>query len=139
MTGGPPDDAALASALARASRIYLTTWSRTGQAGTVPVWFMARDADLYVTTLRRSLKARRIAASGRVRVHVGSRDGPGFDGSAEWVDDRPDVERQIVAYYRKKHPIVGRLFMARLIARRLGTKESVLIRITPSSLTSPGR
>ena len=97
---------------------------------------MARQGDLYFTTLRRSLKARRIAGDGRVRIHVGSRDGPGFDGRAEWVDDRPDLEREIVAYYRRKHPLVGRFFMARLIARRLGTKDSVLIRIT---LTSPGR
>lgn len=136
MTGPPREDAALAAALATAGRIYLTTWSRTGKAGTVPVWFMARDGQLYFTTLRGSLKARRIAENGRVAVRVGSRGGPGFEARAEWVDDRPDVEREITGYYRRKHPLIGRFFMARLIARRLGTKESVLIRITP---TLPGR
>lgn len=138
MTGPPREDAAFASALATAGRIYLTTWSRTGTAGTVPVWFMARDGHLYFTTLRRSLKARRIAADGRIAVHVGSREGPGFEGRAECVDDRPDLEREIVAYYKRRHPLLGRLFMARLIARRLGTKESVLIRITPRDPGAPG-
>jgi len=143
VTGLPREDATLAAALARAGRIYLTTWSR-GKAGTVPVWFMARDGHLYFTTLRVSLKARRIAENGRVAVRVGSRDGPGFEGRAEWVDDRPDLEREITGYYKRKHPLLGRLFMARLIAKRLGTKESVLIRITPRGpeerpATSPGR
>jgi PPOX class probable F420-dependent enzyme len=119
--------------LARSKRIYLTTWSAAGKSGTVPVWFMVKDGYLYSTTVRTSLKARRIKTTGRVRVAVGSRRGPSFDGTAEWVDDRPDLEREVLDVYRRKYPIAVPLLMGRRIRRGLATKTSVLIRITPAT------
>ncbi len=111
--------------------MYLTTWSASGKSGTVPVWFMVKDGRLYFTTIRTSLKARRIKATGRVRVAVGAKHGPAFDGVAEWVDDRPDLEREILDVYRRKYPITVPLLMGRRIRRGLATKTSVLIRLTP--------
>jgi hypothetical protein len=96
---------------------------------------MVKDGHLYFTTLRTSLKARRIKATGRVRVAVGSRRGPSFDGTAEWVDDRPDLEREILEVYRRKYPIAVPLLMGRRIRKGLATKTSVLIRITPAART----
>lgn len=125
-------DAAAARALGTAKRMYLTTYSASGRAGTVPTWFMVTDGVLYFTTLRASLKARRIRATGRVRVALGAPDGPAFDGRAEWVDDRPDLEREVLAAYRRKYPVVVPLFMGRFIRKRLARKESVLVRITPA-------
>lgn len=125
-------DAAGARALGTAKRMYLTTYSASGRAGTVPTWFMVTDGVLYFTTLRASLKARRIRATGRVRVALGAPDGPAFDGRAEWVDDRPDLEREVLAAYRRKYPVVVPLFMGRFIRKRLARKESVLVRITPA-------
>ncbi len=125
-------DAAVARALGTAKRMYLTTYAASGRSGTVPTWFMVKDGVLYFTTLRASLKSRRIRATGRVRVALGAPDGPAFDGLAEWVDDRPDLERLVLAAYRRKYPIVVPLFMGRLIAKRLATKASVLVRITPA-------
>ena len=119
------------TALARAQRMWLTTWSASGASGTVPVWFMVHDGHLYFTTLRQSLKARRIRATGRVRVRVGRSDGPAFDGTAEWVDERPDLEATVLSAYRRKY-LSARLFMGRWIRKRLATKESVLIRIAPA-------
>lgn len=124
-------DAAVARALGTAKRMYLTTYAASGRSGTVPTWFMVENGALYFTTLRASLKSRRIRATGRVRVALGAPDGPAFDGLAEWVDDRPDLERLVLAAYRRKYPIVVPLFMGRLIAKRLATKASVLVRITP--------
>ncbi len=124
-------DSELEAALKTAKRIYLTTWSPAGNPGTVPVWFMAKEGCLYFTTQRASLKARRIKATGRVRVRVGSRDGPGFEGRGEWVDGRPDIEAEILGAYRRKYPILVPLIMGRLIRRRLARKESVVIKITP--------
>ena len=124
-------NAALPTALQTAKRIYLTTWGSTGKQGTVPVWFMVRDGCVYFTTLRGSLKSRRIKAGGRVKVAVGSAGGPAFDGRAEWVDDRPDLEQEILRVYGRKYPILVPLFMGRRIRKRLASKESVLIRITP--------
>lgn len=112
--------------------MYLTTWGESGASGTVPVWFMPKDGALYFTTLRASLKARRIKAIGRVRVAVGRPDGPGFEGRGEWVDDRPDLETEVLRAYRRKYPLAVPLFMGRFIKKRLATKESVLIRISPS-------
>jgi PPOX class probable F420-dependent enzyme len=131
-------DAAVQGALERAKRIYVTTWSRAGRPGTVPVWFMVREGCLYFTTLRASLKARRIQANGRVEVRVGSPQGPGFEGRAEWVEDRPDLEAEILKAYRKKYPILAGLVMGGRIRKRLARKESVMIRVTPVP-PSPGR
>ncbi len=125
-------DAAVARALGTAKRMYLTTYAASGRSGTVPTWFMVKDGVLYFTRLRASLKSRRIRATGRVRVALGAPDGPAFDGLAEWVDDRPDLERLVLAAYRRKYSIVVPLFMGRLIAKRLATKASVLVRITPA-------
>lgn len=125
-------DSAVEAALETAKRIYLTTWSPSGKRGTVPVWFMAKDGCLYFTTLRSSLKARRIKADGRVRVHVGRRDGPAFEGRAEWVQDRPDVEHELLRVYRRKYPFLVPLVMGPVIKRRLARQESVVIKVTPT-------
>ena len=121
----------LEASLRAAKYMYLTTYGRAGQPGTVPTWLWVHDGLLYFTTKRDSLKARRIRNRGRVRVHVGSRDGPAFEGRAEWVDDRPDLERAILDAYRTKYWIAIPLWMGRYIRRGLARKTSVLIRITP--------
>jgi hypothetical protein len=98
----------------------------------VPTWCWLHDDALYFTTQRGSLKAKRIRNSGRVTVHVGTKDGPAFDGQAEWVDDRPDLEEAILAAYRSKYWILVPLWMGRYIRKGLRAKTSVLIRILPS-------
>jgi len=121
----------LEAALRRAKYMYLTTYGPTGKPGTVPTWLWPHDGAVYFTTQRASLKARRIQQNGRVTVHVGRRDGPAFEGRAEWVDDRPDVEAALLRAYRRKYWLVVPLWMGRHIRRGLGAKTSVLIRITP--------
>jgi PPOX class probable F420-dependent enzyme len=112
--------------------MYLTTYSRTGRPGTVPTWLWFHEGLVYFTTRRESLKARRIREGGRVTVHVGTRDGPSFEGRAELVDARPDLERAILHAYRRKYWILVPLWMGRYIRRGLARKTSVLIRITPA-------
>jgi hypothetical protein len=87
---------------------------------------------VYFTTQRTSLKARRIRANGRVTVHVGKRDGPRFEGRAEWVDDRPDLEQALLRAYRRKYWVLVPLWMGRYIEKGLARKTSVLIRVTPA-------
>jgi len=120
-------------ALSDAKYIYVTTYGRAGKPGTVPTWVWPHDGAVYFTTKRESLKARRIRATGRVRVHVGRADGPAFDGRAEWVDDRPDLEAAILRAYRWKYWALVPLVMGPYIRRGLTRKTSVLIRITPAS------
>ena len=112
--------------------MYVTTYSRTGRPGTVPTWLWAHDDAVYFTTIRQSLKARRIREHGRVSVHVGTRDGPAFEGHAEWVEDRPDLEQALLRAYRRKYWFLVPLWMGRRIRRGLARKTSVLIRITPT-------
>lgn len=122
---------ALARALNAAKYIYLTTYGPTGRPGTVPVWCWLSEGAVYFTTQRASLKGRRIRQSGRVTVHVGRRDGPAFEGRAEWVDGRPDLEDALLAAYRRKYPLLVPLWMGRRIRSGLAAKTSVLIRIAP--------
>jgi PPOX class probable F420-dependent enzyme len=122
----------LERALADASYMYVTTYSPSGAPGTVPTWLWPHDGAVYVTTQRHSLKARRIRATGRVTVHVGRKDGPVFEGRAEWVDDRPDLEEALLKAYRRKYWLAVPLWMGRYIRKGLAAKTSVLIRITPT-------
>lgn len=122
---------ALAEALRRASYMYVTTYSKAGKPGTVPTWLWLHDGCVYFTTKRDSLKARRIRDNGRVSVRVGTKDGPAFEGRAEWVDDRADLQAMLLATYWKKYWLVVPLFMGRYIRKGLAAKTSVLIRITP--------
>jgi len=123
----------LQAALQRAKYIYLTTYSQSGRPGTVPTWCWLHDSAVYFTTQRASLKARRIRESGRVTVRIGRKDGPAFEGHAEWVDDRPDLEGAILHAYRRKYWILVPLWMGRYIRKGLLAKTSVLIRIQPTT------
>jgi PPOX class probable F420-dependent enzyme len=123
----------LQAALQRARYIYLTTYSQAGKPGTVPTWCWLHEGALYFTTLRASLKAKRIRNSGRVMINIGRKDGPAFEGRAEWVDDRPDLEGGILRAYRRKYWVLVPLWMGRHIRKGLRAKTSVLIRILPTT------
>jgi PPOX class probable F420-dependent enzyme len=123
----------LQAALQRARYIYLTTYSQAGKPGTVPTWCWLHGGALYFTTQRASLKAKRIRTSGRVTVNVGTKGGAAFEGHAEWVDDRPDLEGAILRAYRRKYWILVPLWMGRYIRKGLRAKRSVLIRILPTT------
>jgi len=127
----------LAAALARARYMYVTTYSRAGKPGTVPTWLWPDEGDVYFTTRRDSLKARRIQNDGRVTVHVGTKDGPAFEGRAEWVDGRADLETALLSDYRRKYWLLVPVFMGRYIRKGLDTQKSVLIRITPDFTRTP--
>ena len=116
-----------------AKYIYVTTYSRAGKPGTVPTWLWPHDGNVYFTTKRESLKARRIRANGRVSVHIGAADGPSFEGRAECVDDRPDLEAALLRAYRRKYWLLVPLWMGRYLRKGLARKTSVLIRITPTT------
>jgi PPOX class probable F420-dependent enzyme len=125
----------LERALERAKYLYVTTYNRAGKSGTVPTWLWPHHGAVYFTTIRASLKARRIRDTGRVTVHIGTKDGPSFEGRAEWVDDRPDLEQALLTTYRRKYWFLVPLWMGHRIRKGLAAKTSVLIRITPTDST----
>ncbi|MGH7300331.1 MAG: pyridoxamine 5'-phosphate oxidase family protein [Candidatus Rokuibacteriota bacterium] len=121
----------LAAALARAKYIYVTTYSAAGKPGTVPTWVWPHEGAVYFTTRRDSVKARRIRSNGHVTIHVGTKDGPAFEGRAELVDDRPDLEAALLSAYRRRYWLLVPLFMGRYIRKGLAARTSVLVRVTP--------
>jgi PPOX class probable F420-dependent enzyme len=125
-------DADLTRALSTAKYMYVTTYSRTGKAGTVPTWLWPHDGAVYFTTKRETLKARRIRDNGRVTVHVGAADGPAFEARAEWVENRPDLEQGLLRAYWRKYWLTVPLVMGWYIRSGLRRKTSVLIRVTPT-------
>jgi PPOX class probable F420-dependent enzyme len=119
----------LGAALRSAKYLYLTTYGASGSSSTVPVWCWHDGRDLYFTTDRASLKARRIRSTGRVTVHVGAKDGPAFEGRAELVEGRPDLEAELLRAYHRKYWILVPLYMGRWIRRRLARGQSTLVRV----------
>src|SRR5262249_58045369 len=119
-------DPTLDAALRRASYLYVTTYGASGKSGTVPVWNWYDGAAAYFTTRRDSLKARRIRSTGRVTVRVGTEDGPTFEGRAECVAGRPDLESALLQAYRRKYWFLVPLWMGRHIRRGLRSGKSVL-------------
>ena len=123
----------LDAALRRAKYVYLTTYAASGKSSTVPVWCWFDGRDVYFTTDRASLKARRIRRTGRVTVRVGAKDGPVFEGRAELVDGRPDLEAELLRAYHRKYWILVPFYMGRWIRRRLASGQSALVRIAARS------
>jgi PPOX class probable F420-dependent enzyme len=119
----------LGAALRSARYLYLTTYGASGKSSTVPVWCWYDGRDVYFTTDRASLKARRIRSTGRVTVHVGAKDGPAFEGRAELVEGRPDLEVELLRAYHRKYWILVPLYMGRWIRRRLASGQSTLVRV----------
>ncbi len=120
----------IVTALHRSRLIYLTTYGKSGRSGTVPVWFMFHEGELYFTTRRTTVKARRIRTTPRVTVHVGTPDGPAFTGQAVWVENAPDIVARLQQVYRRKYWYLWWLFRFR-IRRELASGEEVVICITP--------
>ncbi len=112
----------------KAHRLFLTTYGPEGRSGTVPVWFMVHERRIYFTTLRSSVKARRIRKNPRVTVRFGSLKAPSFEGQASWVEDLA-IYTVILPVYRKKYWYLWWL-MGRGIRRRGEGGESAAIQIT---------
>ncbi len=98
----------------------------------MPTWCWLHEDAVYFTTQRKSLKVRRIAKNGRVTVHVGRKDGPTFEGRAELVEDRPDLEKALLTAYYRKYWILVPLGMGRYLRKALEARTSVLVRVRPA-------
>ncbi|WP_307852441.1 PPOX class F420-dependent oxidoreductase [Glaciihabitans sp. dw_435] len=115
--------------------VSLTTFRKTGEAVSTPVW-IARDGDaLVVTTPEESGKVKRIRNGGHVELRPCGRMGKVDDGAvsvtaeAIILADDPSRER-ITAIIRRKYGLEYRItmFIERLAAKR--QKPRVILRIT---------
>jgi PPOX class probable F420-dependent enzyme len=116
--------------LQRATLLYLTTYNRHGHAGTVPIWFFLHEGAIYFCTLRQSLKVRRIQQTGRVMVHIGSRQGPSLPCTARVLEDVPDLQLLLLQTYRRRYRWRWLFFGPRL-RRAFAQGAEVIVRLTP--------
>jgi PPOX class probable F420-dependent enzyme len=123
------------SALGDQAFVSLTTFRRSGEAVSTPVW-LARDGDaLIVTTPEESGKVKRLRNSGRVEMRPCTRmgkvadDAPVVAGSASIIADAPTRDR-LTAVIRKKYGVEFHVITAieTIVAKR--RKERVILRST---------
>ena len=120
----------LKALLTSESYIYVATRRLNGEWSTAaPVWFMYDGEAVYFTTSPSSHKAHRIHRGSPVRVWVGRKDGPTFDGEAQLVKDRAIVERMAEAYNKKYW--LSWLGFFRPRPARVGSGKTVVVKVTP--------
>ncbi len=119
-------------ALQRARTLYLTTYSRTGRAGTVPIWFFQHQERLYFCTLRESLKVRRIRHTPQVTVHIGRRTGPQLRCTARVLEEAPQLQQLLVRTYRKRYWFRW-LFLGPRLRRDFAQGKEILVELTPQT------
>lgn len=115
--------------------VSLTTFRKTGESVSTPVWIAREGDSLVVTTPDESGKVKRLRNSGRVELRPCSRtgavtdDAPAVPGVAEILASDDDVTR-ISGIFARKYGFEYRVFMLieRIAARR--QKPRVMLRIT---------
>jgi PPOX class probable F420-dependent enzyme len=119
-------------ALRRATLLYVTTYSRTGTAGTVPVLFFVHDEVIYFCTQRDTLKVRRIQQTRHVTLHIGQPTGPRLDCTADLLEDAPALQALLLRTYRKRYPLRW-LFLGPRLRRAFTRGTEIMVRLTPGA------
>ena len=127
-------NASALSALADERFVSLTTYRRSGDAVSTPVWIARDGDDLIVTTPKESGKVKRLRNDSRVQLRPCSRTGSVKEGSvavdAHAVIDDDDRSRALLTRvfggkYRTEYRVF--IFIERL--GKAGAKQRVLLRI----------
>lgn len=130
-TFSPEVDAALKTA----SYLYVATKRLNGEWSTVaPVWFMYDGEAVYFTTSPTSHKAHRIHRGSPLRVWVGSKDGPCFEGQAQFIRGNPDLVNRMAEVYRQKYWLAWLGFFVPR-PRRVGAGKIVVVKVTPLTVS----
>src|SRR5215510_14036983 len=125
--------AEIETALKTEKHIYIATQRANGEWSTpAPVWFMYDGEAVYLTTAPTSHKAHRIHRGSPVRVWVGKKEGPFFEGRAYFVKDQAVVERMAEAYRHKYWIAWLGLFRPR--PERVATGKTLIVKIVPLAL-----
>jgi PPOX class probable F420-dependent enzyme len=120
------------AALKSESYIYVATRRADGQWSTAaPIWFMYDGEAVYFTTEPKSHKARRIQRGSPVRISVGRKDGPTFEGTAQFIKDAETVDRMGTAYSEKYW--IAKLGLFRPRSARVTAGKTVAVKVSPGS------
>ena len=118
------------AALKTENYIYVATRRLNGEWSTsAPVWFMYDGEAVYFTTAPTTHKAHRIHRGSPVRVWVGKKDGPFFEGEARFVKDRTVVKRMAEVYTQKYWLAWLGFFRPR--PRRVSSGKTLVVKVTP--------
>lgn len=132
---GETFDPEIDAALKTASYLYIATKRLNGEWSTVaPVWFMYDGEALYFTTSPTSHKAHRIHRGSPVRVWVGSKDGPVFEGQAQFIRGNPDLVKRMAEVYRQKYWLAWLGFFVPR-PRQVGAGKIVVVKVTPLTVS----
>lgn len=134
--GGDTLDEGIEKALQTESYIYVATQRLNGEWSTpAPVWFTYEGGTVFFTTSPSSHKAHRIHRRSTVRIWVGRKDGPSFDGEARFIKDSAVVERMGAAYGQKYWIAWLGLFRPR--PGRVAAGNTLAVQVTPTRITQP--
>ena len=117
--------------------ISLTTFRRSGEAVSTPVWIARDGDDLVVTTPAASGKVKRLRNNSRVEMRACDRRGsvregaPVVTGSAE-IESGVGATAKANAIFLAKFTLVYKIFMVIERLGRGGGKDRALLRITPA-------
>lgn len=117
-------------ALHRARTLYLTTYSRHGKEGTVPIWFFLQHGMIYFCTQRDSLKVRRMRHNNRVTLHIGRRQGPQLTCTARLIEQDTALQALLCRTYRRRYCLRW-LFLGPRLRRALARGDAILVQLTP--------
>lgn len=112
--------------------LNLTTFRKSGQAVSTPVWFVARNGRLYISTGEQTGKAKRIRANGRAQVAPGDARG---NPLSEFVPARarqinnPQVKGEIEEAVRKKYGWQRQILSLLSLLGRRRTSAPVIIEL----------
>lgn len=117
-------------ALQRARTLYLTTYSRSGKAGTVPIWFFLHRGTICFCTQRDSLKVRRMQRNSRVTLHIGRRHGPRLACTARLIEGDTALQALLLRTYRQRYWLRW-LFIGPRLRRALTCGQALIVQLTP--------
>jgi hypothetical protein len=119
------------AALQAESYIYVATRRLNGEWSTsAPVWFMYDGEAIYFTTAPSSHKAHRIHRGSPVRIWIGKKDGPFFEGQAQFIRRNPSLVNRMAEVYKQKYWLAWLGFF-RPRPRRVGSGKTLVVKVTP--------
>jgi nitroimidazol reductase NimA-like FMN-containing flavoprotein (pyridoxamine 5'-phosphate oxidase superfamily) len=122
---------AMQTALQAESYIYVATRRLNGEWSTsAPVWFMYDGEAIYFTIAPSSHKAHRIHRGSPVRIWIGKKDGPVFEGTARFIRGNPSLVNRMAEVYKQKYWLAWLGFF-RPRPRRVGSGKTLVVKVTP--------
>lgn len=121
--------------------INLTTFRKSGQPVSTPVWFVQRDGCLYVHTGERTGKAKRIRATGRAQVAPSDGRGKPLGEFVSVVGRQindPQRQREIEAAFRRKYGWAFRALNLLSPLRRKRMGDPVILELTVNTESAGG-